>query len=465
MFKPLSVIKSWLHLQPHPFRLLLYLEWILLGLSTFKIFGLPGWQKPLLWNGSEYFARVSIKPTDAMTTLSLLFAFGLMGFGLPTTKAGKWIYTSIALIILGAITTIQGWGLDSLSPLLLIVLLRSCLLFQKRDRWIMAGLLWCVYPFTLFPFFIIWATLHPAIRTQASWASSDWFTFLPNGGARLNAEFTAEQVNKFFDYLQDLILFLLTDGLLSFGLILLFVLLLVTSVIKERTGRRKLALAHEQLYQYSIQIEDQATLQERTRIARDIHDSLGHLLTTQNVLLQNAALSLDSAPDEAKTFLDQSRQISSDALRELRQSIRLLRSDPMEGRSLNDAIAALTQNFHHTTGFKPTVHIETQTVLPTSIQIATYRIIEEALTNIQKYSNATQAKIQLKLESTQKACHLSLQIEDNGQGFQIEQNATGFGLRGMQERAESLGGTLSIVTAPGAGCKVCASFPLPQVTL
>ncbi|BAU15335.1 integral membrane sensor signal transduction histidine kinase [Leptolyngbya sp. NIES-3755] len=478
MFKRLVVIKSWLHLQPHPFRLLLYLEWILLGLSTFKIFGFPAWFQPSLWdgkthswgrpafwNGSEHFAQISVKPTDAVTILSLLLAFGLMGFGLPTTKIGKWIYTSVALGILGAIATVQGWGLDSLSPLFLIVLLRSCLMFQKRDRWIMAGLMWCIYPITLFPFLLVWVLLHPAIRSKAEFASSDWLTFLPNGGARLNAEFSPEQMNKFFAFVQDFILFLLADSLLSFGLILVFVLLIVSSVVNERNGRRKLAQAHEQLYQYSIQIEDQATLQERTRIARDIHDSLGHLLTTQNVLLQNASLSLESDPNEAKTFLDQSRQISSDALRELRQSIKLLRSDPMEGRSLSDAIASLAQDFHRATGLRPTVRIDTPITLPTRIQIATYRIIEEALTNIQKYSNATQVTVQLKLESTQKTCHLLLQIEDNGQGFQIEQNATGFGLRGMQERAESLSGTFAIVTSPGAGCKVCASFPLPQVIL
>ncbi|MGG6270730.1 sensor histidine kinase [Leptolyngbya sp. AN03gr2] len=401
MFKPLSVIKSRLHLQPHPFRLLLYLEWILLGLSTFKIFGFPAWLQPSVWdgksqawgkpaffNGSDYFVQISVKPTDAVTILSLLLAFGIMGFGLPTAKVGKWIYTSIALCILGAIATIQGWGLESLSPLLLIVLLRSCLMFGKRDRWIMAGLMWCIYPITLSPFLLIWALLHPEIRSRAEWDGYGFVTQLPNGGARINAEFSPEQVNRFFDYMQDFIVFFLADGLLSFGLILIFVLLLVNSVVNERNGRRKLAQAHEQLYQYSIQIEDQATLQERTRIARDIHDSLGHLLTTQNVLLQNAVLSLQANPTEAQTFLEQSRQISSDALRELRQSIRLLRSDPLEGRSLNDAIASLTQDFHRTTGLNPTIRIEAQTVLPTSIQIAMYRIIEEALTNIQKYSNS-----------------------------------------------------------------------------
>ncbi|KAM3110462.1 sensor histidine kinase [Phormidesmis sp. 146-33] len=478
MFRRLSITKSWLHLQPHPFRLLLYLEWILLGISTFKIFGFPVWLQPALWdgkthtwgkpsfwNGSEYFVQISLKPTDTITILSLLLAFGLMGFGLPTTRLGKWIHTSIAFMIIGTIANIQGWGLETLSPLLLIVLLRSCLMFQKRDRWIMAVLMWCIYPITLFPFLLVWIILHPAIRSKGEWASFDWLTFLPNGGARLNAEFSAEQVSKFFDYLQDFILFFLTDSLLSFGLILLFVLLLVGSVVNERNGRRKLAQAHEQLYQYSIQIEDQATLQERTRIARDIHDSLGHLLTTQNVLLQNAALSLQSNSDEAKTFLDQSRQISSDALRELRQSIALLRSDPLEGRSLSDAIATLTQNFQLATGLYPTVRLETQVALPTRIQVAVYRIIEEALTNVQKYSNATQVNIQIKLESTEKTCHLSLQIEDDGRGFQVEQNATGFGLRGMQERAESLGGTFQIISAPGAGCKVCVTIPLPQVIL
>lgn len=456
MLKQRSTLKAWLHWQPHPFRLLLYLEWILLGLSAFKAFGLPLWSLPFLQGETNYFV-----------TASLLLAFGLMGLRLPITRIGKWIYTSISLSLVTMLGLAEG--LDDISPLLLVMLIRSCLMFQRQGRWMMASLMWLVYPLTIAPFLLmVWLLAHPNVRSHSNLRSYlqvepiPGVTYLPNGSVQLNYEFSGEQVQSFFSFVQNLCLYFLADSFLSFGLIVVFVLLLVNSLVNERAGRRKLAQAHEQLYQYSVQVEDQATLQERTRIAREIHDSLGHLLTTQNVLLQNAALSLQADPTEAKSFLDQSRQICSSALTELRQSIALLRSDPLQGQSLLEAIVALTHDFDRSTGIQPEVTSSVQTLLPDRIQVAVYRIVEEALTNIQKYSEATQVKIHLQQAPTAKSSGLSVQIEDNGKGFQVEQNATGFGLRGMQERAESLGGTFQIVTQPGAGCKLCAVFPLPE---
>jgi signal transduction histidine kinase len=454
MLKHPLAIKTWLNLQPHPFRLLLYLEWILLGLSAFKAFGFPLWSLPFLQGETNYFV-----------TAILLLAFGLMGVRLPITRVGKWIHISIALSLLAMLGFNQG--LEDISPLLLTMLIRSCLMFQRKGRWIMASLMWLVYPLTIAPILlVIWLLAHPNVRSHSNLRSYlqiepiPGITYLPDNSVQLSYKFSGQQVQDFFSAVQNMCLYLLADSFLSFGLVVVFVLLLVNSLMNERAGRRKLAQAHEQLYQYSVQVEDQATLQERTRIAREIHDSLGHLLTTQNVLLQNAALSLQSEPTEAKSFLNQSRQICSSALAELRQSIALLRSDPLQGQSLLEAITALTQGFDRSTGIQPEVTFSVQTLLPDRIQVAVYRIVEEALTNIQKYSEATQIKIHFQAP-TAKSC-VSVQIEDNGKGFQIEQNTTGFGLRGMQERAESLGGTFHIVTQPGAGCKVCAVFPLPE---
>jgi signal transduction histidine kinase len=261
-------------------------------------------------------------------------------------------------------------------------------------------------------------------------------------------------------------------------------LLLVNSLINERRGRRRLTSAHEQLYQYSVQIENQATLQERNRIARDIHDSLGHLLTTQIVLLQNVELSLQSNFEEAKSFLAQSRQIGANALGELRQSITLLRTDPLQGKALEDAIAQLTENLSYISDIQTTCVFEITANLPHRIQVMVYRVVEEALTNIHKHSQASQVNIYLGLTSSNTndstsdialdvgldilVAHsycLILKIEDNGVGFYVEQNATGFGLRGMQERAVSLGGQLQIISQPEAGCQVLLTLPLPQLTV
>lgn len=456
-----------LPLQPHPFRLLLRLEWILLGLSAFKLFGFPGWGRPVIWSEAGWFSTIAVKPLDALWLAALLGTFGVMGLRLPTKRWAKWLYVAIAFSLLGALGQRQGWGLDSLSPLLVVILLRSSVMFQRVGRWAIAGVTWLVYPVTIAPILLIlWAFLR--FTTIHNWKGDaiPGLVILPNGGVQLNLSFSPEQVEQCSKFLQNAILYFLSDSLLSFGLILIFVLLLVNSLMNERQGRRKLALAHEQLYQYSVHIEDQATWQERTRIAREIHDSLGHLLTAQSVVLENTALSLKTNPQEAKAFLDDSKRLGTEARRELRQAILMLRSDPLKGKPFEEAIAQRTAEFSHITSIAPTLEMNISIQFPDRYQVAAYRILEEALTNIQKHSEATQVTIKLEIQAdvaNGSTPILWLQIADNGKGFSPQQNQTGFGLQGMQERAESLGGNLQIATE--FGCRVTVSLPLLGATL
>jgi signal transduction histidine kinase len=454
-------MKAWLKLQPHPFHLLLYLEWILLGLSAFKLFGFPGWGRPVLMNDGEVFSTIAVKPWDMLAFAALLAIFGIMGLRLPITRWTKWIYLTICFTIIATIAQLQGWGLETLSPLLIIVLLRSSAMFRQNGQWLVAGLVWLVYPLTLFPFLVVWAILRfiPMTGGQSD-VNIPGLTMLPNGGARFNMSFTPEQVQEFLAYLQNFILYHLADALLSFGLILIFVLLLVNSLVKERDGRRKLALAHEQLYQYSLQIEDQATLQERTRIAREIHDSLGHVLTAQSVVLENTALSLKSNLHEAQAFLEDSKRLGAEARQELRQAVLMLRSDPLQGKLFEEAIEDLVAEFNSISGIQPTLQIRLPMRIPARYQVAIYRILEEALTNIQKHSEANQVEIKLEIQPVADTTTpiLYLRIADNGKGFDLQQNQTGFGLQGMQERAESLGGEIQFITQ--SGCCITVWLPL-----
>jgi signal transduction histidine kinase len=469
--------------SPHPFYLLLILEWILIALTAYKIFFLNGILQPLFLHGQLSIpADRAFTSPASQTVLVVLVLFGLMGLRLPTKSWAKRTYVSISVFLMGAIA-IQSWSIDGLSPLLVVMLMRSCLFLEKKKRWWMGGILWLIYPLSLAPFLLLIFVLQPAFINQ--WQidpSHTWLQITPAGG--FNLTFTPEQVQQFAFLLQKLVVYFFCDGLLSFGIILIVVLLLVNSLVNERQGRRRLAAAHEQLYQYSLQIEDQATLEERNRIAREIHDSLGHLLTTQTVLLQNVELSLKSNLDDTTTFLAQSRQIGSQALAELRQSIALLRADPLQGKTLEEAIAQRAHQLFQVSGIQPDLNVKISTVLPHRLQVVVYRVVEESLTNIYKHSQATQVAIALGLASRNDnssalstalsinldsivthSCCLILKIEDNGVGFHIEQNATGFGLRGMQERALSLGGQLHITSQPGAGCQVLLILPLPQITV
>jgi signal transduction histidine kinase len=451
---------NWLKLQPHPFRLLLVLERILLCLSAFKLFGFPGWGRPVIWNDGKWFSAIAIKPPEMLAFAALLTAFGILGLRLPVTRWAKGLYLAIEFILLGTIAQLQGWGLDALSPLLIVVLLRSSVMVQRRERWLIAGLVWLIYPITLAPFLLLWGILHFVAVKDWSANAVPGMVIQPNGGIQLHLSFNPEQVQQASTFLQNSMLYLLSDALLSFGLILIFVLLLVSSLVNERQGRRKLALAHEQLYQYSLQIEEQATLQERTRIAREVHDSLGHLLTAQSIVLENAALSLKSSSQEAQAFLEESKRLGAEARRELRQAILMLRSHPLQGKPFEAAIDHLVAEFKSISGIQPTVRICLPMQLPDRYQVVIYRILEEALTNIQKHSKATQVDIELEIQSVTDTATpiLRLKITDNGKGFNLQQNRTGFGLQGMQERANSLGGEIRFSTQ--LGCCITVLLPL-----
>ncbi len=144
----------------------------------------------------------------------------------------------------------------------------------------------------------------------------------------------------------------------------------------------------------------------------------------------------------------------------------MLRSDPLEGRSLETAMSSLLEEFSQISNISPHSKIKINSILPARMQVAIYRILEEALTNIYKYSHATKVNIKLEIIPTSShpnALEIALQIEDNGIGFNIEQNATDFGLRGMQERAESLGGKFQVISKPKAGCRILIYFPMPLI--
>jgi signal transduction histidine kinase len=245
---------------------------------------------------------------------------------------------------------------------------------------------------------------------------------------------------------------------LVFGLTLGFVSLLINALVGERQSRQKLAIAHEHLRHYMQRIEDQAALQERNRIAREIHDALGHNLTAQSILLENALMFLDANADPSKVrpYLTEAKQLGSTALTEVRQSVASLRSDPLQGQSLEAAIAGLVARFQSMTGLTPNCHIDLPKSLPLELRIGIYRIIQEALTNSCKHSRAQH--VWLQIQEHEKGIFVS--IIDDGIGFTPEHNTRGSGLLGMRERTTQLDGELSIESHPGGGCKITALIPL-----
>lgn len=218
----------------------------------------------------------------------------------------------------------------------------------------------------------------------------------------------------------------------------------------------ELARIHEQLWQTVLQFGNFSASQERNRIARDLHDSLGHALTALNIQLQTAVKLWQLDPARAEEFLTEAQRLGSTAVREVRQTVKALRTDAPEERSIETLLDSLVENFHRSTGISPIVSLNLLIPLPPEIVVPIYRIFQEGLNNICKYAQATEVQLQLITTSTS----LGLVIQDNGRGFNLQQTERGFGLRGMQERVALLQGRFQIDTELGQGCRIRAVIPL-----
>jgi len=392
------------------FRLLLYLEWLLLVTAVIMEVFLPF---QLSW--------------QLLLRVLMIVAFSLMGLRLPNQNLGaKILYTALEFGLIVLTATQDGLSTRSVFLLCLVLVMRSCLIFKRKGQLTVLGLA-----------FLCDGTLllsRPIIPDKLRVAVWDW---------RLSS-------------------------VLLFSLTLVFALLLINALLAERQSReqlqivhQELEITHEQLRSYALRIEDQATLQERNRIAREIHDGLGHTLAAQTIQINNALLFWQSNNDKALTFIKQAKQLGSEALVEIRRSVSVLRSNPLHGQSLESAIEKLLKDFQHTTGIELSGKISLPLSLPTELNTTLYRIVQESLTNIYKHAQAKNVIVQLQ----QEGLMLDLSIEDNGQGFNPTQNTTGFGLQGMRERAAALGGQFNLYSQPGKGCRICVSFPLSNLLL
>jgi signal transduction histidine kinase len=416
----------------HSFRLMLYLEWILLGIT------LLGEIRP-----DPHRMNAATLPFSMLALIS----FGFMGLKLPTTNTrNKLLYTGVEFGLL-----FLTFLLDNRTvffPLLgLIIVIRSCLIFPQSGRLVVSGLVFSAFLLMLFQ--QMPEPPHPRHEPKPGLSTQPF----PSPHSQRQEPTPESFANTIFT--------LRLNAAVTFGLALMFILLLVNALLAERQSRSRLLMAHEQLRQYALRIEDQATLQERNRIAREIHDALGHALTAQSIQLENALLFLPSDTNKTESFLREAKQLGSRALQEVRRSLSTLRSDPLQGQSLEVAIAKTVAEFSQTTGVVPNCTMQLVQPIPTEIRTAIYRIIQESLTNISKHSSATQVSIHL--QESQEMIHL--QIEDNGVGFNPEGNTTGFGLQGMRERTTALGGQLFLASQPEKGCRISVSIPLPRLAL
>lgn len=238
------------------------------------------------------------------------------------------------------------------------------------------------------------------------------------------------------------------------------------------------ALAHQvtlaiQLTRLAEQAQQSAVLEERNRIAREIHDNLAQGFTGVVVQLEGAEKVLTKAPEKALARIDRARQLARESLSEARRSVRALRPQALEAGDLVRALSRLAERMTEDTPVRASFQVRgTHVSLPSNIESDLLRIGQEALTNVIKHAHTTSVRIDLAYE-LQEIC---LSVQDDGQGFDLnsqrhkgnsqgESFRGGFGLTSIRERAERMGGRLTITSQLGQGTTVSVAVPVLSQTL
>jgi signal transduction histidine kinase len=226
------------------------------------------------------------------------------------------------------------------------------------------------------------------------------------------------------------------------GISILCVLLSNLFVSEQRSRLRAEELTKE--------MESLAATLERKRIARDIHDALGHTLTTLDIQLELAQKLRARDPEQALVAIDQAKILTTQCLQDVRSAVQNIRKEPFD---LNQSLPALIDRL------RPSFNIQVQLdlpILPLQPSHQLYCILQEGFTNIQKHAVASEVQ----LRGWYDDGNLWVQLQDNGQGFGPTDVGRGFGLRSMAERAQLLGGQLDVKSTPEQGTCLSLSIPL-----
>jgi signal transduction histidine kinase len=280
---------------------------------------------------------------------------------------------------------------------------------------------------------------------------SIWVGFAANIGLQV----WPDQLHEYPNYLA----FLLGPYILG--------VVLTLAVLRQSAARRHaevlyqdLCLAHQQLQALHQQAQELAVTQERNRLAREIHDSIAHYLTIVNVQLEAAEKLGSDQFDKSANYVQRARRLTVECLQEVRSSVASLRAPTLEHLSLPGALEKLAAVFNENTGIPVQLKVDVAdtTLIAPEVALALYRTAQEGLTNVEKHARATEVDLVL----SRSDGGIALTVQDNGMGLSGQHsNATaGFGLLGIRERIELLGGHL--VFGQGvAGVGVILKVSLP----
>ena len=220
-----------------------------------------------------------------------------------------------------------------------------------------------------------------------------------------------------------------------------YLILLIKNTHEEKERIRllneKLEEANQRLRAYAIEVAQMAETRERNRLAREIHDTLGHALTGIAAGLDACIMTLEVAPDLTKKQLNKIRDTAKKGITDVRRSVKKLRPDDLERLPFQEALMEMTKNYSESSGMEITFDIFSWSEnLRQDQEDVIYRVLQESITNSKRHGHAT--KVKITIGGNEK--YLLIVIADNGRG--CEDVKQGFGLKHMRERLELLHGTI-----------------------
>lgn len=240
---------------------------------------------------------------------------------------------------------------------------------------------------------------------------------------------------------------------ISLAAAVMFVAIFTLVAVRERKAREEgerlaaqLQEANSQLREFAAQAEELATTKERNRLAREIHDTLGHYLTVVNMQLEAAKTVIETDQSRALDAVNKAQALTREGLVEIRRSVASLRAAPVSSRSLPEAVEKLVEETRAAGVITEYSVNGPPRSLEPQAELTFYRAAQEGLTNVRKHAFASCVELKLDYQAKDK---IRLIIHDNGVGSNKTEG--GFGLLGLRERVQLLDGQVRVQTAPNQG--------------
>jgi len=252
-------------------------------------------------------------------------------------------------------------------------------------------------------------------------------------------------------------------GLAAFLFAVIFTLVFTLLAVHAERSRLEvqrlageLTEANRLLREHAVRAEELAATRERNRIAREIHDSLGHYLTGVNIQLEAAQAVAQTDPDQARTALARAQLLTQEGLSDIRRSLASLRAAPLENKALVDGIRELAEQNRSSGPRTEFVLLGQPRRLTPPAELSLFRTVQEGLTNMRKHARAGLCQITLEFTPTGRT---RVSVYNDGCPPAPDAPRAGFGLIGLRERANLLGGTLVAEHTPHGGYSLKMEVP------